>query len=105
MSIFSCFYSHFLKIVLEGFEVEALSGNDWGKNRPCIDLVEATLPMSQEQNQDQWESILVEEGSSMAYADGLNRFHVANEQIRQMDAFAFPPNVFDVVIWSETHAA
>ena len=42
---------HFLKVDIEGFEKQALLGNDWSRFRPWIVVVEATLPMSQVENQ------------------------------------------------------
>lgn len=86
---------HFLKVDVEGFEEAALRGNDWTRYRPWIVVVEATLPMSREESYESWESILLDANYRFAYADGLNRFYVANEHREHLSAFKYPPNVFD----------
>jgi FkbM family methyltransferase len=86
---------HFLKVDVEGLEEAALRGNDWSTYRPWIVVVEATLPMTQIESYQEWESILVNAGYAFAYADGLNRFYVANEHAELLDSFKYPPNVFD----------
>lgn len=86
---------HFLKVDVEGFEKNVLMSNDWNKYRPWIVLVEATLPLSQEENHQEWESILLDSEYSFAYADGLNRFYVSREHDELLSSFKYPPNVFD----------
>ncbi len=86
---------HFLKIDVEGFETEVLRGNDWKTYRPWIVVVEATLPMSQEESFCDSESIILSASYQFAYADGLNRFYVANEHLELLPAFKYPPNIFD----------
>lgn len=86
---------HFLKVDIEGLEEAALRGNDWQANRPWVVVVEATLPMSQTESYAAWEPILLAADYRFAYADGLNRFYVANEHAELLPAFAYPPNVFD----------
>jgi FkbM family methyltransferase len=86
---------HFLKVDVEGFEDAALRGNDWSRHRPWIVVVEATLPMSQVESHESWEPILLAANYRFAYADGLNRFYVADEHVDLLPAFKYPPNVFD----------
>lgn len=86
---------HFLKIDVEGLEEAVVRGNDWGKNRPWVLLIEATLPMSQVESFDGWEPVLLANRYAFAYADGLNRYYVADEHADLMAAFKYPPNVFD----------
>ncbi|PNG59501.1 MULTISPECIES: FkbM family methyltransferase [unclassified Variovorax] len=86
---------HFLKVDVEGFERSVLAGNDWQDARPWIVLVEATLPNSQIENHEVWEPILTGAGYKHVYADGLNRFYVAEERAELAAAFKYPPNVFD----------
>lgn len=86
---------HFLKVDVEGFENAALKGNNWEKNRPWIIVVEATLPLSQEESHAEWEPILLEAGYDMVYVDGLNRFYLAKEHASLLPIFKYPPNVFD----------
>jgi FkbM family methyltransferase len=86
---------HFLKVDVEGLEEAVLRGNDWSKCRPWILVVEATFPMSQQQSHDAWEPILLAANYCFVYADGLNRFYIANEHAELHPAFKYPPNVFD----------
>jgi FkbM family methyltransferase len=86
---------HFLKVDVEGLEEAVLRGNDWARYRPWVVVVEATLPMSQVESHADWEPILLDAGYKFAYADGLNRFYVAEEHADLVPAFKYPPNVFD----------
>ncbi|MDD3935650.1 FkbM family methyltransferase [Rhodoferax sp.] len=86
---------HFLKVDVEGLEEATLRGNDWAAYRPWVVVVEATLPMTQAESYEGWEPILLKAGYAFAYADGLNRFYVANEHAELLQAFKYPPNVFD----------
>ena len=86
---------HFLKIDVEGFEHQAIVGNDWKRYRPWIVLVEATLPMTQSPSHMSWEPILLAADYLHAYSDGLNRFYVAAEHAKLIPALAVPPNFFD----------
>jgi hypothetical protein len=89
---------HFLKIDCEGAEVLALRGCSFEKTRPWIVLVEATEPLSQAPAYAEWEPLVLGRGYHFVYADGLNRYYVADEK-RELDpAFAYPPNVFDSYI-------
>ncbi|WP_396329941.1 FkbM family methyltransferase [Burkholderia anthina] len=86
---------HFLKIDVEGAEGDVLAGADFGRFRPWIVLVEATLPLSQEESHA-WEPTLTSQGYSFVWFDGLNRFYVADEMKGELGKhFATPPNVFD----------
>lgn len=86
---------HFLKVDVEGLEKNVLVGNDWQRFRPWIVLVEATHPMTQVENYDEWEAILLQTDYIFVYADGLNRFYVAKEHQELCVSFKYPPNVFD----------
>jgi FkbM family methyltransferase len=86
---------HFLKVDVEGFEENVLKSNDWTKYKPWVVVVEATLPMTQIESYQEWGLILLDAGYTFAYADGLNRFYVANEHAELLDSFKYPPNFFD----------
>jgi FkbM family methyltransferase len=92
----------FLKIDVEGFEKEAIEGNDWQRYRPWIILVESTKPMSQEETYNHWEYILLDNNYLHVYSDGLNRFYVASEHGELISSFKYPPNVFDNFTLSQT---
>src|SRR5262245_21527446 len=84
---------HFLKIDVEGAEKAVLQGIDFGKIRPWIILLEATLPLSQEESYSDWEPLLLNAGYEYAYFDGLNRYYIAGEHENLKAAFKTPPNV------------
>lgn len=86
---------HFLKIDIEGFEKQALLGNDWTRNRPWIVVVDSTLQMTQVESHGDWEYLLTDADYFLGYADGLNRFYVASEHDDLLPALRYPPNVFD----------
>jgi FkbM family methyltransferase len=92
---------HFLKVDVEGLEKAALVGNDWQLNRPWIVVVEATRPLSQIANHDEWEHVLRSARYAHCYSDGLNRYYVAAEHADLQKAFRFPPNVFDGFVLAE----
>lgn len=89
---------HFLKIDVEGFEGQVISGMDFSRFRPWILVVETTQPNSDGNEGNQWESILFRFDYSHVYSDGLNRYYLANERIDLKGAFRYPPNVFDQFI-------
>ncbi len=87
---------HFLKIDVEGKEREVLLGSDFSRFRPWIVLIEATFPNSQTPTHHEWERLLLEQGYSFVYLDGLNRFYVAREKLELLQPhFLAPPNWFD----------
>lgn len=86
---------HFLKVDCEGAEESALRGMSLTDVRPWLILVEATEPNSEEPAYLEWESLLTGRGYHFVYADGLNRFYVADEKSELDKAFSYPPNIFD----------
>jgi FkbM family methyltransferase len=86
---------HFLKIEVEGAEVEGLEGLDLERIRPWIIVTEATEPFSTVSTRDKWEHLITDHKYSFAYFDGLNCFYVAHEVSKLKERLAVPPNVFD----------
>jgi FkbM family methyltransferase len=86
---------HFLKIDVEGLERAVLVGNNWDSFRPWVVVIEAMLPNSQTECHEEWEEVVTSAGYLFVYADGLNRYYVAQEHSELVSAFKFPPNVFD----------
>lgn len=85
---------HWLKIDVEGAEKQVLQG--WhGALRPWVLVIESTRPMSQEQNYEEWDALVVGKGYRFVYFDGLNRFYVSDKHPELADAFQVGPNVFD----------
>jgi len=86
---------HFVKVDVEGTEKDVLAGLDLQRWRPWILVIEATVPGTQVENHEQWEDLVLGRDYRFAYADGLNRFYVAQEREALLAAFRYPPNVFD----------
>ena len=86
---------HFLKIDVEGGEGATLAGMDLQRFRPWIILLEATRPLSQEEDHG-WEPSLLSAGYRFVWFDGLNRFYLADERFDELGKhFQVQPNVFD----------
>ncbi|MCZ4372677.1 FkbM family methyltransferase [Vibrio diazotrophicus] len=96
---------HFLKVDVEGMEERVIKGNNWLSFRPWIIVVEATVPMTDTESYNNWDSVLLESNYLFAYADGLNRFYVAEEHYILLESFKFPPNVFDEFITYDLYLA
>lgn len=86
---------HFLKIDVEGSELNVLKGLDLNLHRPWVILVEATEPGSEISTTDTWEHLLISNSYSFVYFDGLNRFYLADEHKLLAKKFNSPPNSFD----------
>jgi FkbM family methyltransferase len=85
----------FLKIDVEGWELEVLKGLDLRRFRPAIVLAEATVPQTRVESHGEWEPLLLAADYSFVYFDGVNRFYLANEHAELKVHFSIPPNVFD----------
>ena len=86
---------HFLKIDVEGYEPQVLSGMDLVRYRPWIILIEATEPRSSEETWYEWEDKILESQYEFVHFDGLNRWYLAAERSQLKSRFDAPPNVFD----------
>lgn len=86
---------HFLKVDVEGYEAEVLRGMDFGRFRPWIVVVEATLPNSRATAHEAWDALVTGQRYTFAWFDGLNRYYVAEEHPELLAALAVQPNVFD----------
>ena len=86
---------HFLKIDVEAHEKAVIEGLSLDKYRPWIIVVESTLPNTQIENHEEWQSLIIDNNYEMVYFDGLNRYFCAKEHIILKQHFLTPPNVFD----------
>ena len=86
---------HWLKIDVEGFEREVLSGWREAARHPWVIVIEATYPNTQIDTCEQWEPLVQEKGYMLVYQDGLNRFYLSDRHAELQPRFLFPPNVFD----------
>jgi FkbM family methyltransferase len=87
----------FIKVDVEGWELQVLRGLNLRRYRPTIFVVEAVLPESQTPSHEGWEPVLTANGYSMVYFDGLNRFYLAEERSDLASMFTLPPGVFDAI--------
>jgi FkbM family methyltransferase len=85
----------FLKIDVEGAELEVLRGIDLSEFNPRILVIEATQPNSTELNYELWEDRVLESGYVCALFDGLNRFYVKANDSDLLKLLAVPANVLD----------
>ena len=86
---------HFLKLDVEGFELEALQGHDFKRWRPWIIVGEAHDAEKTWDAWTKWQALLESEGYRFVYQDGLNRFFVAEERSALAESFQWPPNCYD----------
>jgi FkbM family methyltransferase len=86
---------HWLKIDVEGMELQVLKG--WGNSDvyPWIIVIECTHPRTSIESYAQWEDILIQKSYKPVYFDGLNRFYLSSSQLEFKEAFRVAPNVFD----------
>lgn len=94
---------HFLKIDVEGFELQVLLGLDLHIWRPWVVVVESTLPNSTVQVHEQWEHLLVDAGYTFCLFDGLNRFYASPERPELAKDLAYPVCVFDQPFMTPAH--
>ena len=95
---------HFIKIDVEGHELEVLEGLNLRIRRPWVIVVEAmdpTSPHTQISIAHRWQHLLINNEYILAYSDGLNEFYLANEKIDLLERFRYPPNWFDHFILAE----
>ena len=85
----------FLKIDVEGAELEVLRGIDLSEFNPRILVIEATKPNSSEVAYSHWEDRVLSSGYVCALFDGLNRFYVKEDDTEAINALMAPANVLD----------
>ncbi len=78
----------FLKVDVEGHELEVFEGGDWSRFRPRIVVAESN-------GSDTWEAVLREAGYHFTLFDGVNRFYVRDEDARLIPRLKAPANASD----------
>ena len=89
-----------LKVDVEGFEERVLLGNDWGRYRPSVIMVEVTYPQTSIRRSTNIRPNLEAMGYRHFYFDNLNDFFVDGDFVLPEDA-TLPPNIFDNFVRSE----
>lgn len=78
---------HFLKIDCEGWERDCILGANLKKNRPWLICIESTLPCTNEECFDKWESLLLDANYVFVGKIGINRFYAASEYTESIEFF------------------
>ena len=81
---------HFLKVDVEGLELEVLLGNDWQRFRPWVMCLERNLQVARQQA---IRTFLRELGYQGVFWDGINDFFVADERRSIWDSFSYASDV------------
>lgn len=68
-----------LKIDVEGAEADVIAGGDFGRYRPRVVVVEATVPGTNIPAHEGFEPLLLAAGYRFVFSDDLNRFYLAEE--------------------------
>jgi FkbM family methyltransferase len=77
---------HFLKIDVEGLELEVLLGNSWEQFRPWVICIECNLNRAR---REAITAFLVAWGYAEVFFDGINYYFVANERRAIWDEFSY----------------
>jgi FkbM family methyltransferase len=85
----------FMKIDVEGGELEVLQSADWQRFRPILLVIEAVVVNGREETWMGWEPVITEHGYEKVWFDGLNNFYLRRESLHLSKHFRLPPNVFD----------
>lgn len=85
----------FMKIDVEGGELEVLQSANWQRFRPILLVVEAVVVNGREETWMCWESVITKNGYQKVWFDGLNNFYLRSESLHLKKHFCLPPNVFD----------
>ena len=81
---------HFLKLDVEGLELEVLLGNDWRRFRPWVLCIERNLDLAR---QAAIVALLVARAYKPVFFDGINDFVIAEERLDLWANFSYPGDV------------
>ena len=92
----------FLKIDVEGDELEVLRGGDFVNYRPAVIICEVTKAWSniKRKSANEIDSFLAEQGYRSVYFDGLNAYYAAQERADLLSATWVQPNPIDRFVTS-----
>lgn len=80
---------NFMKIDVEGYEAQAIKGNDWTKYRPQIICIEV------EHVFNAWEKELISRQYTRVFFDGINNYYVAEEAKSKLKPFSYEHTILD----------
>ena len=86
---------NWMKIDVEGMEIDVIKSWKISDARPWILVIESTFPNSQMESYNNWEKLLISKGYSFEYYDGLNRYYVSLKHKEIKKYIKTPPNIFD----------
>lgn len=87
---------HFLKVDVEGFELNVIRGIDLSTYRPWVIVIETNELVEVNDFAESCEKLVESFNYELVYKDGLNRFYLAKEHESELKAkFDYPPNLFD----------
>lgn len=81
---------HWMKIDVEGFEAQTLSGLDLSRWRPWVISIEAVTAGNSESSHELWEDGVLAAGYDFALFDGLNRYYVSREHSEIKSSLSAP---------------
>jgi len=76
----------FMKIDVEGFEVEVMKGNDWNKFRPSVLAIEATV-------RKEIAPLVKELGYKLEFFDGLNNYYLDTRADDDLTIYNYAPRI------------
>lgn len=85
----------FLKVDVEGFELEVLRGGDWGTYRPLVAVIESTRPSTSQRADDGVMAFMTSVGYVAALFDGINVFYVRDGEPDIVALLSSPANATD----------
>ncbi len=92
----------FLKVDVEGAELDVLRSGDWDRFRPIVLIIEAVSVNGTAEVWHEWEPVLTNVGYQKVWFDGLNNFYLREESLDLRVHFRLPPNVFDRITMPAT---
>lgn len=85
----------FLKIDVEGRELDVVRSMDWTRWRPRVVVAEGTIPFSSTVCDHETQQYLLSRDYISVFFDGLNRYYVRNEDRERSHLLTYPANVLD----------
>jgi FkbM family methyltransferase len=85
----------FLKIDVEGYERQVLTGADFDRFRPRVLVIEAIDPASGTRNDEAWKELVVGAGYVNTVFDGINCFCVREDEPELAEILRVPVNTLD----------